>query len=379
MITAGIVAEFDPLHNGHKLILQKARTLGADCVAVVMSGSAVQRGRLAVWDKYERAQAALRAGADIVLELPAPFSCSNAEVFARSAVGIFAALGEGTVDMLVFGSETDDLEALKLAAKAADELRDSNAVRALLSQGKSYPAAVAEAASELYGSRAALAMQSPNSILGIEYCRALTRLMPWCSPTPVLRGPASDSITSATEIRSLMQQGKDISAFVPEVLPDPCDMSRLDRLLLYSLFSAEKEDFLALPDVDEPLADRFIKAKRSCPGSAEEFIVAVKSKNITHARLRRAVLHLALGVKAEDITSPSYIRPIAFNSRGASLLSAAKPTLPLSTKLSELAASSPEANRTAAIEEKATLLRSLGTEDFSHKSDFSAFIKLTET
>lgn len=372
----GIVAEFDPLHNGHKYILSQARLLGAEAVAVVMSGSAVQRGRLAVWDKYSRAQAAVRQGADIVFELPAPLSCSNAQVFARSAVGILAALGEGVVDSLVFGSEVDDIESVKAAARVSDELSDSIEVKRLLAQGKSYPAALSIAAGQ-YGEGAALAMQNPNSILGVEYCRALSELAPWCEPQLVRRVPPAEraDILSATEIRSLMQQGRDYSAYVPEALSDPCDMRRLDRQLLFALLTAEKPDFLALPDVDEPLADRFIKAQRSQPQTAGEFLELVKAKNYTHARLRRTALYLALGVRKADILPPRYIRPLAFNDTGARLLSEAKPTLPLSTSLAGLSGSSDEARHLAYIENKASVLRALGTEKGIVSSDYKAQIK----
>ena len=378
MRTAGIIAEFDPLHNGHRYLFGQAREKGAEAVAVVMSGSAVQRGRLAVWDKYSRARAAVRAGADIVFELPAPLSCSSAEIFARSGVAVLAALGEGAVDMLVFGCEIADISAVRTAAKAAGALKDSESVRKKLAGGMSYPAAVAAAVGETYGSEAQAAMSSPNSILAVEYCRALEELAPWCKPVLIHRRQSCEEsgIISATAIRGMIAEGGDISAFVPEVLPDPSLPERLDKVLLYAFYSADRQALLSLPDCDEALADRFIKAGRSRPQSTEELLAAVKSKNYTHARLRRTLLHLALGVVKQDISAPSYIRPLAFNAVGAKLLAEARPALPLSTSLSKLAAVSASAARYAELENRASVLRALGTESGRIPNDFTANIKL---
>lgn len=108
MRIAGVVAEYNPFHNGHKFQLQATRKAGAEGVVVIMSGDCVQRGTAAVFSKYDRAQIAVQNGADLVIELPCPFSCSNSEIFARSAVRLMAGLGEGVVDMLSFGSESGD-------------------------------------------------------------------------------------------------------------------------------------------------------------------------------------------------------------------------------------------------------------------------------
>ncbi|MBR1765171.1 MAG: nucleotidyltransferase family protein [Ruminococcus sp.] len=375
MKTAGIVAEFDPLHNGHRYLFEQARAKGAEAVAVVMSGSAVQRGRLAVWDKYSRARAAVRAGADIVFELPAPLSCSNAEVFSRSGVALLAALGDGAVDMLVFGSETEDLSLVLTASRAVTELKDSAAIRERLALGMSYPAALSAAVGELCGPEAMAAVSGPNSILAAEYCRALEELAPWCEPALVHR-TEQEGIRSATSLREMLSKGEDISPFVPEVLPDPCLPEALDKVLLYSVYSADKDTLLTLPDCDEALADRFLKAARSRPRTAEELLSLVKSKNYTHARLRRTLLHLALGVRREDIKPPAYLRPLAFNEIGAKLLAESRPALPLSTSLSKLCKDDPTAARFAQLEDRASVLRALGTKSGTVPNDFTESIKL---
>ncbi|RGF94246.1 hypothetical protein DXA02_03825 [Ruminococcus sp. AM54-1NS] len=145
MKIAGIVAEYNPFHNGHKYQIQATRQAGAEGIVAVMSGDCVQRGSAAVFSKYDRAQAAIRNGADLVIELPCPFSCSNSEVFARSAVRLLAGLGENVVTTLSFGCESGDKNALEQAAEISAMLENSQQVRELLSQGKTYPQAMYEA------------------------------------------------------------------------------------------------------------------------------------------------------------------------------------------------------------------------------------------
>ena len=146
MKIAGVVAEYNPFHNGHKYHLEETRRMGATHIVVVMSGSAVQRGDTAISDKYFRAKTAVENGADLVIELPCPYSCSSAERFAGAAVQILAGFGEGGVSMLSFGCEDDDIALLDKAAEISSELDESDYVKEMLENGVPYPAAVASAA-----------------------------------------------------------------------------------------------------------------------------------------------------------------------------------------------------------------------------------------
>ena len=123
MITSGIVAEYNPFHNGHKYMIEQVRAKGATHVVAVMSGSVVQRGDVAVFDKHFRAQKAVENGVDLVIELPFPFSCSSGEVFARSAISILSGLGDEVINHLAFGCECDDIDLLIKAADASIELK----------------------------------------------------------------------------------------------------------------------------------------------------------------------------------------------------------------------------------------------------------------
>nr|MCR5123429.1 nucleotidyltransferase family protein [Ruminococcus sp.] len=218
MYTAGIVAEFDPFHKGHEYLLKQARERGATHIAVVMSGAAVQRGEIAVCSKHERAEKALRCGADLVIELPAPFSCSMAEYFAGAAVRI---LGQLNIDALCFGSEVDNADNIIGAARAVDELSDSAAVKSLLAEGLSYPAAVHAVTAEKFGGETAAALGTPNSTLGVEYVRALMKNGVAADILPIKRvGAGHDKrggdYPSGSELRERLMRGEDISGGVPE-------------------------------------------------------------------------------------------------------------------------------------------------------------------
>lgn len=363
MYTVGIVAEFDPFHRGHEYLLKQARERGATHIAVVMSGAAVQRGEIAVCTKQERAEFALNCGADLVAELPAPFSCSMAKFFADGAVRILGQLG---ISALCFGSETESAGDILSAAEAMDELADSEAVRKLLDRGMSYPAALHEAVKERYGEAAAEPLGTPNSTLAVEYVRALGRNGISADILPVKRvGAGHDKkggeYPSGSELRELLSLGRDISSgvpagCVPAALFDP---SRADDILLYRLLTAEKGELTSLPELTEAIADRIIKVRRDPPDTLVEFLAAVKTANITHARLRRSALHLVLGVTPPDYGEPPFVRILAFNSRGAEILRRAESSVPVSVSLRELENTSERASRIAALENRAVRLQQM--------------------
>ncbi len=383
MKAAGIIAEFDPFHNGHRYLISRARESGATHIAVAMSGSSVQRGMPAFCDKFFRAETAVMNGADLVLELPAPYSCSNAEVFARAGVSALAALGEGVVTRLVFGSETDDIGLLTEAAEAADALRESGEVRELLRSGDSYPLAMYKACEQKFGSRTAEVLRDPNSTLALEYCRALRELAPNAEPYAVKRVGAahgsrdvSNGFASASLLRGQIAAGRDVSDLMPRQVSSFCDMQRLDGIFLYRLYTAAKDELTSLPDVSEAAADVILKHTRQSFSSAHELLMSCKSKNLTFARLRRLALHLVLGVRRGDIRPLPYLRVLAFNDRGRELLGAGEHLLPVSTSLAALERTSPAAARVAELERHASVLRSLGTEQGISSDEYTRQIKI---
>ena len=389
MLTAGIIAEFNPFHNGHKYLLNRTRENGATHIVAVMSGAAVQRGECAVADKYFRAQAAVKNGADLVIELPCPFSCSSGEIFAMSAVKLLASLGEGVVARLSFGSEIEDLRLLEKAAEASSQLADSREVRKNLAAGQSYPMAVYKAACEKYGMETGEALANPNSILGVEYIKALKKLAPHIQPSPVARMAVGHhdsgtvgSFASASAVRGMLRKGEDVSGFIPEgcVPQKTYYMENMQKELLYLLACADKPMLTELPDVSGEIADRIISVMKQMPITADDFFNACKSRNITMARLRRIGLYLVLGVKKSDILAPPYIRILAFNGMGKEILACCKnPLLPMDTSLRRLEQTSDYSGRVSQLEQNAVKFQYFcGDFTDAYINDYQRKITLTE-
>lgn len=379
MKIAGVIAEYNPFHNGHKYHLEETRRLGATHIVVVMSGAAVQRGDIAVADKFLRAKTAVENGADLVIELPCPYSCSSAERFAVGAVQLLAGLGEGGVSMLSFGCENDDIRLLNKAAEISAQLDDSAQVREMLENGASYPAAIAAAAgipaiSDIFA--------GPNNLLAIEYIKAIKKYAPWIEPTAVARkGAAHDSsmpwqnIASASHIRELMRAGEDCSAFVPKpVEGEPFFIENADKALLFRAMTASSSELSRLPDMSSSLVRRFINIRetkceliRSTDDLAEQF----KHKAITLARVRRIIMYLALDVTSRDFFDVPYGRILAFNERGKEIFSACRNgTMEYGTSLANLEKLSSRAARISQLERNAVSLQQLcinGKPDFKNE------------
>ena len=359
MLGIGIIAEYDPFHNGHKYLAEKARELGASHVAAVMSGAAVQRGSVAVYDKYYRAAAAVKNGVDLVLELPCPYSCSSARIFADAAVRLLSSAGKDVIGGICFGSETDDKSDLLAAADASLALEDSQSVRENLACGKSYPAAVAQAAAEEYGEKVYFALSNPNSTLAVEYIKAAHRHAPYLEFFPIRRKAAAhgeltayDGFASGAAIRQLLREGKDAACCLPQCgePPSPCFLENMDAAMLYLLSRADKTRLTDLPDVSESMVDVMSREIKAMPQSTEQFLAACKSRSVTLARLRRAVL--------AQIPIP-YGRILAFNEKGAQMLREWGRAIPIDTSLARLEKTSPQAARISRLEQNAARLQYL--------------------
>ena len=365
MLTAGIVAEFNPFHEGHRYLIKQARERGATHIVCCMSGAAVQRGELAITDKHTRAAMAMEGGADLVVELPAPFSCSSAEFFAKYAVGTLVKLGIG---ILAFGSECEDKSLLKRTAEASRRLAGEELTRSFAAQGMSYPAAICAAARELEGDDVAEVLSNPNSTLAVEYINAL-QSAPQVDILPVKRvgaahdSDSSDGFPSGMELRRRMLSGGLQADFSP-VAP-----AAAERVIYYNILTADKQRLMQLPELGEPLADRIIKLAADPPPTLDEFLMAVKNKSCTLARLRRSALHLTLGVQgaADLLPDPPHIRILAMNERGREVLSSAETDIPVSASLKKLEQSSECSARVISIENRAVRLMQLCTGRFENE------------
>ena len=344
---AAIIAEYNPFHNGHRYhISETKKAPGAEFITVIMSGNFVQRGDCAICDKFTRTRMALREGADLVLELPLPFACAGAEKFAYGGVKIAHSLG--CVDYLSFGTEFGDIERLSAAADAVSDEALKSVLDNLLSQGMSFASARTEAVRRVFGDDVAEMICMPNNTLAVEYIRALRKLQSGIIPVGIPReGTEHDSaetsrdFASATAIRRMITDGmpEEAERYMParsfEELHSqigkgraPAVLSRCERAILSRLRSMTREQLGRLPDISEGLENRIYECVRSAC-TLEELYDSVKSKRYSHARIRRIILSAFLGIRKEHSDEPRYIRVLGMTERGKTILSRAKPSLPL--------------------------------------------------
>ncbi len=373
----GIVAEFNPFHNGHKYIVDALREDGKNTVTAVMSESFVQRGECACVSPYERTRMALCSGVDLVLSLPVACATASAERFAEGGVTVLGSLG--CIDSIGFGSESGDVETLTKCAEAITSEEFSPLLENRLSEGLSFPNARQKALRDMYGDSFADALASSNDILGVEYIKAINKFGFNITPKAIKRiGVSHDSdevsgnICSASAIREFLKTEDDFLKFMPKESADilisaisqqkaPADFNKLENAVLYKLRTMSVDDFKTIPDVSEGLEYRFIEAVKNSV-SVSEILEKVKTKRYTHSRLRRIVLCALLGITKADSSAPiPYIRVLGFNKRGAEVLKQAKDTaiLPVITKSSDLKYMDDNAKRAFELECKARDIFSL--------------------
>lgn len=388
MPVAGIITEYNPLHHGHAFLLAEARRLlGPETgIICVMSGNYVQRGDFAIAGKRARAAAAVRSGADLVLELPVPWALSSAEGFAAGAVETLKATG--VVTHLVFGSEGGDAAPLARCAGALCSEDFPKALREELKRGDSFPAARQRALRRLVSEEDAAALSRPNDTLGVEYCKALRGS--GIRPVAVLRRgaghgeeAAGNGLASASAIRALLRRGEEEAA-LPLMAPAmasayraereagraPAALENCERAVLARLRFLEEADWAALDGGNEGLYRRFARAAGSA-GSLAELLETVKTKRYPLARLRRTVFRAYLGLPPGPPEGPAYLRVLAANSRGTALLAGMRKTaaLPVLTKPAAVRRLSEEAQRLFGLEARADRLYALACPDPAAVSD----------
>ncbi|KUO70076.1 MAG: hypothetical protein APF77_24705 [Clostridia bacterium BRH_c25] len=359
MKVVGIISEYNPFHNGHKYHIQAAKeACGADYTVCIMSGSFVQRGEPAIFDKWSRAQTAVMNGADLVMELPVVYACQPAEIFALGAVKIFDSMG--IIDYICFGSELGDTDTLHQLAKLLNNEPDAfkQLLRTQLTQGISYPKAVSKALSSYLGEEEQAhtddILRNPNNVLGIEYIKALMTMNSTIEPVAVKRiasgysdtGITSD-IASATAIR-LEISANGISEKVRQSIPEnsvgiieasvasnrhPLYLNDFSDILLYRLRLIDEAELRKYINVREGIENRLKKHAQTCT-SSEELIEAVKTKRYTRTYIQRLLCHLLLDIQKSDIAlfkeinCPAYIRVLAFNENGTKLIKEIKKCSP---------------------------------------------------
>ena len=331
-MNVGIVCEYNPFHRGHwKQIRVIREKFGANTgIICAMSGNYVQRGHPAIFDKILRAEAALRCGADLVVELPVTTAPSSAEGFASGGVAVLSRLCDG----LCFGAETADPDLLEQTAQVLLDEAFPPLLRRELDKGLSFPAA-RQAALESMGPSGKI-LEAPNNILAVEYCKAILRQSSPMKPLPISREgsyhaeEADFENPSATSLRLRLQKGLDISAYLPEATGQVFTGAPIhtleagERAVLSKLRTMTEAEFEALPFGSEGLWRKLMHESRA-QATLEDIASAVKSRRYTRSRIDRMILCAFLGITAEMMhMGIPYVRVLGFNNRGREILNGVK-------------------------------------------------------
>ncbi len=354
----GIVSEYNPFHKGHQYQIEKSRQdLNASGVVAIMSGNFVQRGYPAIYNKWVRAEMAVRSDVNLVIELPTYFATSSAEPFARGAVELLH--HSGVVTHLSFGSEVDDLNALKEISTLLNNPTDTftEALSTSLTEGSSFPAArskaLAKALPELV---TRLDLNQSNIILAVEYLKALQQLNSTIEPYLVKRQGSSyhddrlnSPFVSATAVRKLIHEmperlftGDWIPQSVMEVLKrTPFRASKIEdfeKLILYALRMSNAQELSSFRDISEGLENKLLEASHTS-STYEMLVQNVKSKRYTQTRINRVLLNTLLGIKPLEINleKEGYFRVLAFDEVGQKILREMKKksSLPVITNINK--------------------------------------------
>ena len=343
----GIIAEYNPFHNGHMYHLQKAKEQsGAQYCICVMSGNFVQRGNTSIVNKWKKAEMALLNGVDLVIELPTIYSVASAEGFSLGAIKLLNNLK--IVDAISFGTETSDFAALNNISSIVNEepMKYKSILNSELKKGLSFPKA-RENALMLYlndNKRYDNILNTPNNILAIEYLKALKKIKSIIQPIPIKREKVYyndnvivDEFASATAIRKLLknEEFSEIRKVVPkstyQILEKETelgnvvlDLSRYEKEIIYNLRRMTVGEIAELPDVNEGL-EHSLKNAANYSNDITNLINIVKTKRYTVTRIQRILICVLLGITKRDVgmakkTEP-YIRVLGFNEKGKELIS----------------------------------------------------------
>lgn len=407
MKTLGIVSEYNPFHNGHKYHIQAARDeFGADGIVSIMSGSFVQRGEAAIFDKWSRAEMALQNGADLVIELPFVYSCQPAEIFSFGAINVLNNLG--IIDGICFGSELGSSDALVEVAKLLlhEPAYFSQLVKLYLSKGNTYPKSISLALGDYYKGNEAITddiWENPNNILGIEYIKSIILLNSPMIPYTIKRIAnqhndvvITQPIASATAIRQELKtfgMSEKLQTALPQASNDiikaniaagkgPILLEGYSDMLLYRLRTMTAAQISEYISISEGLEHRIKKAaaKSSC---IEELIEAIKTKRYTRAFIQRLLCHMLIDLKwteskaFKQVGTPSYCRVLGYNDRGKQLLKKIKDNsqYPVINKVASFKSEDPTLNKIFEYDLRSTDIYNLAYVNKDFKKAGEDFIK----
>ncbi len=327
-MAVGLIAEYNPFHNGHLYQINKVKMrFPKEEIILILSGNFTQRGEISIMNKWKKCEIALKAGVDLVIELPFIFATQSADQFSYGAVSLLEKL---KVDKLVFGSESDCLEELEIIAKCQiDNEEFEKLVKVYSKFGNNYPTAISNAIYDLTGKK----IDTPNDLLGVSYIKTILKnnykIKPFCiKRTTNYHDKTIGSISSATAIRKALREGKDIKEAIPEYVLSYLNPLRFIEdyfeILKYKIIT--DSDLSIYQTVDEGIENKLKKEIISCY-TYEDLVYKIKSKRYTYNKISRMLLHILVGLKKGFIEKNNdipYIRILGFNKEGKKYLNRIK-------------------------------------------------------
>ena len=318
----GIIAEYNPFHNGHLYHLEKVKEMFPDkTITLILVGNFLNRGEVSVIDKFDKTKLALEYGVDLVVELPFIFATQAADIYAYGAIKLLDSL---KCEYLVFGSESNDINLLEKIAKAQLNDNYQEKLKHYLKQGYNYPTSLSKSLEGITN----IKIDTPNDLLGISYIKAILSLSSNIIPITIKRTNnyhdlnTDSNIISASSIRNLLKENKDISKYVPEKT-----IKYVKNISLENYFDILKhkiiiDDLTKYQDVDKNLSN-LLKKHIDNANSIEDLILKVKSKNYTYNKIKRGLVHILCGFIKQKCDI-NYIRILGFNKRGQNYLNSIK-------------------------------------------------------
>ena len=371
MIKVGVIAEYNPFHNGHIYHLNKVKEMFPEAsLILVLAGNFTQRGDVSVINKWDKTKIALDYGFDLVIELPFNIATSSASLYAKGAIDI---LNKLNCDYLVFGSETNDVSLFKnLVNITKDNEKYEKKVKYYLDKGYNYPKACSLALYDI----SKVIIDKPNDVLALEYVRSIINTNSKIKPVSIKRTnnyheeEIKENITSATSIRKNLENKEIIKNAIPNEslkLINNISLNDYFNYIKYEIISNDKLDEIL--DVDEGIENKLKKEIHNSK-TVEELILNVKSKRYSYNRIKRMLLHILTNTKKDYDTKINYLRILGFNKKGTKILKEAKKYIdvPIITKYKK------EYDVLFKDDVKASMLYSLIT-NYDYKMDFKTSIK----
>ena len=320
----GIIAEFNPLHNGHLYLINKIKEKYEDAsIILVLSGNYTQRGIPSIIDKWKKTELSLKLGIDLVVELPFPFSTQSADYFAYGATTILNYL---KVDKLVFGSESNDIKVLKKIVDAQKDDKFNTLVKLYCKSGYNYPTALSLSLEELTNEK----ITTPNDLLGISYIKAIKENNYNIEVETIKRTndyhkeELEEDISSATSIRKALKEGIDISNQVPKIELDYLnELHYIDDYFNIIKYKIITEDDLSIYQTVDKEIIKKLKKEILNSNNIDEFIKRIKTKRYTYNKISRMLLHILTNFtkeKAKLFNDITYIRILGINNTGRTIL-----------------------------------------------------------